>query len=107
MKAHKSEGGSMKDEARIVRVETVIEHIQYMLDRIDKRFDDVDKKFNKLETEMKELRTDIKNDFKFFNEKIDKETKYNGGRSWVQFSFLFTMIVSVLGILAHTHGWIG
>ncbi len=54
MKVRKQEGGHMKDEARIVRVETVIEHIQYMLDRMDKRFDKIDENIKDFKQEMNE-----------------------------------------------------
>ncbi len=85
MKAHKQEGtNKMKDEARIVRVETVIEHIQYMLDRIDKRFD-------KIDSDLKEFKKEVSDKFDGMNNKFNEVRKEALGH----FRWTLTFIIAV------------
>lgn len=97
MRAFKQGDQDMKDEARIVRVETVIEHISFMLDRIDKRFDSLEKKVddrcNKIETDFKEFQRLVfmkfeKIDDRFFD--LHKESKNH-------FRWLMAFGVAILG----------
>jgi len=87
MKAFKREGDrGMKDEARIVRIETVIEHIQYVLDRVDKRFDSLEltleHKFNKI-------------DLKF--DKIDQKFNELHRESKIHFRWMIGLGITILG----------
>ncbi len=87
MKAFKREGEQdMKDESRIVRVETVIENLQYILEKMDKRFD-------KIEIDLKDMQRGISNKFDQINDRfhdLHKESK-------VHFRWMMAFGVAILG----------
>lgn len=94
MKAFKREGDyDMKDESRIVRIETVIEHIQYVLDRMDKRFDSLEQtlevRFNKIDERFNKI------DLKF--EKIEDRFHDLHKESKIHFRWLMAFGVAILG----------
>lgn len=97
MRAFKQGDQDMKDEARIVRVETVIEHISYMLDRMDKRFDTLDKKIDsradKLELELQEFKRSTQLKF----EKIDDRFYDLHKESKIHFRWMMAFGVAILG----------
>ncbi len=65
----------------------------------------INETLKELKDEMKEFRKEMKEFRQEMNEKIDKEVKYIANRSWLQFLFLFAMISTVLGIMAHGFKW--
>lgn len=95
----------MKDESLNVRisvVEKTIDHICHTLNRIDLNLDKMDNRLDRMDSRLDRMDNRIDS----LSTKLDSEFKHLLHRQSLQFGFLFSMIVGVLGILSHSNGWL-
>jgi predicted nucleic acid-binding Zn-ribbon protein len=98
----------MKEDTRLALLEQSIGHINETLKDLKADMREMREEIKVFRKEVSEdiigIKSDVSNFRKEINEKLDKEFKYIGNRSWAQFGFLFSLICIAMRFILKVKG---